>query len=134
MLAYVKITAEEMPAAIGEPVVAELQPAVEVIDARVNMGDWLDKAERSDAPVQPGRRQLEEYDQLEHCPDEQRGVKMLRGPPPTPRTTPTTLQSDPWCARRENRRQKPGARRQPRCRPALAPQVCGAVTKTAKRL
>ena len=84
MLAYVKITAEEMPAAIGEPVVAELQPAVEVIDARVNMGDWLDKAERSDAPVQPGRRQLEEYDQLEHCPDEQRGVKMLRGPPPDP--------------------------------------------------
>ena len=78
MTTYIKITAEELPAQISDPVSSEVLPMLEVIDSSKNMDDWMDKETRSNPAIEPGSHALIEYERLEHCPDDQRSLGMLQ--------------------------------------------------------
>jgi hypothetical protein len=64
-VAYMEITSETLPMAIGEPVVSELRPAVQSIDATQNMRDFVERCERRAPVIEPGTQQLVEYRPLE---------------------------------------------------------------------
>ena len=74
---YIRVTAEELPAQISEPVTSEVLPILEAVDSSRNMEDWMDKTEQAYPAIEPGAHTLVEYEQLQHCPDEQRSVGML---------------------------------------------------------
>ena len=74
---YVRVTAEELPAQIGEPVASEALPTIEGVDSTRNMEEWMDRREQSHPCIQPGAHSLIEYERLEHCPDDQRSIGML---------------------------------------------------------